>query len=488
MVWNYSIYAFVFVFFLTSILSLFDINKKIIEGKTIESYLLANGQLGKFSVVNLLLSSSFGINALFYAVWLGYTVGAWALIIQVAWGASFYLLSKYTDILKTNKSLHEFLGNNYGKATRIIAGLCSLIGIMYMMGWEVGVGTSALDGLLNINNENQNSSINSLLLTVFVVIGCLFYTVLGGLRGNAKADKILNLIKLTTIGLLTLFIAITFINKNESAIIFKSYFPSINVMITNLGFWGLLTNVVFNLAWQFVDNSSWQSIIAGTKVENEDTASNLRTSGLVTFFIPGVIGAILGGSLFGVEGITPENIFFKAIETLKYYLPEYSTFIILSAFLSVFASIMSMIDGLFLASTYTFIIDILHPNKTIDELDQDDKKANKILLQTRVILIFIAIFSTLIVRIILDKTGLNLFEFVYIVIISQLSLTGPVITALFKRKPKNVPLWTAILIALSVGFGCIIWGTFSNSKFLTDGAGTFSLLTSVIISFYITKK
>jgi hypothetical protein len=108
MVWNYAIFAFIIIFSLTAILSLLNIKSKVEVGKPIENYLLARGELGKSSIVNLLLSSSFGINALFYAVWLGYTVGFWAIIIQLSWGLSF---TCYLNILLKLESIIVYMSS-----------------------------------------------------------------------------------------------------------------------------------------------------------------------------------------------------------------------------------------------------------------------------------------------------------------------------------------------------------------------------------------
>jgi uncharacterized sodium:solute symporter family permease YidK len=48
----------------------------------LQGYLLAGGGLSRPSLISLLLSASFGLNALFYAAWLGYAIGMWALIIR----------------------------------------------------------------------------------------------------------------------------------------------------------------------------------------------------------------------------------------------------------------------------------------------------------------------------------------------------------------------------------------------------------------------
>jgi Na+/proline symporter len=90
----------------------------------IADFLLAGRQLSTSDIVNLLLSSSFGLNAIFYATWLGYSIGAWALLIQCAWSISFFLLIPVARHFNTATSLHDFLGQQFGNLTKLLAALC----------------------------------------------------------------------------------------------------------------------------------------------------------------------------------------------------------------------------------------------------------------------------------------------------------------------------------------------------------------------------
>src|SRR5262245_40619955 len=92
-----------------------------------QEFLLAGRVLPSSSVVSLLLSSSFGLNALIYAAWLGYTIGAWAIIIQAAWALSFVLLIPFARSFYGISSLHDLLGSRYGAATKVFAAICSLV-------------------------------------------------------------------------------------------------------------------------------------------------------------------------------------------------------------------------------------------------------------------------------------------------------------------------------------------------------------------------
>jgi len=481
MVWNLALIAFVSVFagsLLIVLLSTYA--AKNFSDNNIVNFLLGGKALGKMSVVNLLLSSSFGINALFYAVWLGFTVGIWGLVIQATWALSFALLTPYSHRLRSGNSLHDFLGKRFGLATKIVAALCSIVGIMYLMGWEVGIGETAVTIFLTSSNEMSPEKVTSStgLLIMGIVSGTLIYTILGGLKGNASVDKFLNLLKIVVIGTLTFLLMQRFFSLENTSFV-HAMFPSFETMKKNLGVWGLITNVIFNLAWQFVDNSSWQSIIAGAETSKKETTWNLNMSGLFIFLTVGALGTIIGVVLANTPDINPDNILTQAVQLL----PAYKTLLTFGMFVMITACIMSLLDGLFLATALTLVMDIFQSKKNSNEDNHPGSRLNI----ARLSLILIAIIAIWGVKYIMHITGANLFDFVYIVIITQLALFGPVIVGLATDRVSNKLMWVPILVALIVGFGSIAVGTSKEIKFLLDGAGTFALLASLFLAYAISK-
>lgn len=485
MILNLAIIAFLSVFIFAIIMALFQINaSKNKTAGTIENFLLGGRSLGKMSIVNLLLSSSFGVNALFYAVWLGYTIGIWGLVIQGAWALSFVFLTPYSDRIRSGNSLHDFLGKKFGLTTKIMAAFCSLIGIMYLMGWEVGIGETSLNLILTTSNQmsTEEAASSTNLLIIGIVLGALVYTIVGGLKGNAFVDKLLNLLKILVIILLAYFLLERFFSL-ENVSFSKAMFPSFQTMKENLGVWGLMTNLIFNLSWQFVDNSSWQSLIAGAETNKKETTRNLRLSGLVIFLTVGLLGTMIGAMLANTPEITPDNILTQAVQLL----PEHNTLLTIGMFILITACIMSLLDGLFLASALTLVIDIFQSSKKSIWNKQNVSSKKKLLL-VRIALILIAIIAVWGVKFILFITGANLFDFVYIVIITQLALFGPVLIGLATDRVSKKHMWLAIIIGLIVGFGSIGVGTLYDQKLLLDGAGTFTLVSSLIFSYLISNK
>lgn len=480
--WNFAIISFLIIFIASAIFAIANRNTKKID-RPLENYFFSSGNLKRYFVINLLLSTSFGLNPLFFQIWLGYSVGAWGLVTQLAWAIGFVLLAPYSTVIENSNSMHEVIGVRFGSNARIIASICSIIGIIFMMGWESGVGESAYRSIFSTSTEFtvEESNFSSKILISAIVFGSLFYTLLGGLRGNASADAILNLSKFVLVIILTYFVLME-TNVMSNPNFWDKAFPSFTAMRNNLGLWGLITNVIFSLLWQFVDNSTWQSIIGGSK--EGETHSNLRWSGFASFVAPGIIGTFLGICLAFQSGVNTDNIFSVLINILT----EHKTFAIISIFLIVVACVMSMLDGLFLTSSYTLVIDIFYPKEKLSNLDEDTALAEKELLKTRVILVVIAIIAIWGVKILfVDIFKLNLFQYIYLVIISQLSLIGPIYFALATKRIKRISVVYAIILSLIIGFGFAAYGTIEGKLWATDGAGTFTIIASFIFTLLFTK-
>jgi len=436
----------------------------------ISDFLFAGKKLRTPAIVNLLISSSFGLNAVFYAAWLGYSIGIWGLLLQLAWSISFFLLipaaKSFTDI----NSLHDFLGRQFGNKTKLLAALCSLVGMSYFVVWEVNIDQSTIAPLLKIPPHfliSDTSMLAALIIGLFALI-TIIYTILWGLRGNAITDRVLNSVKVV------ILIAISCISlyhffRLPNNLIFQSIFPPFSKVITNLGILGLITNIVFNLAWQFVDNTSWQTIIGGAKASNGSTARNLKYSGLLIFLVVNLLATILGISLAQQSNVTQGNI----IAIAAGLLPQLSTLLSIGIIILSIASMMSLIDGMLLASALTVNIDIL-PIKALQKLSETKRLR---LIQLSVFAF--GLIAVWIINLVFNILHINLFDLVYIVILSQLSLIGPVIIGLYSKRHKNSLMWIAILTALIVGFGSTIIGGASNNHLLVDGAGAFAVVASL---------
>lgn len=453
---------YILLFFVSmTLISIYS--RKQRTSNSIDDFLLANKQLSKSSVANLLLSASFGANAIFYAAWLGYTVGIWALIIQGAWALSFILLSYLSKNFYEIDSLHDLLGKKIGKTTKILASICSILGVMFLVGWEVGIVKSSIESLSSQHSVIKDNNSPELLIFI-TVVGTLLYTIIGGLRGNAFVNIFLNLFKIIVILMFLLLIFLNF-DLYSGKSFNQSLFPPFSEVIGKLGWWGLITNIVFNITWQFVDNSSWQSIISGT--DKGDTKSNMQFSGLYVFLSIGVIGTLYGASLINIPDVNEGNIL---SQILLFSSPNLINFVLFGLLLLLITSMISMLDGMFLAIALTFAKDIFtYINLKIIKF---------------ILLPVIAGISIWGIEFLQRSVGIQLFDLVYVVIISQLSLFGPVMYGLLTNDSEQVHsrMWIAIITALVVGASCVIYGSKGGPDWILKGAGTLTLLSSLFIS------
>jgi hypothetical protein len=116
---------------------------------TVYEFFLASRSLRPSLVTSLLVSGSFSLNGMLYQIYLGYKIGIWGLLPQVAWAISFILLARYSARLGQSRGLHDFLGYVFSPSTRKLAALCSVAGLSLQVGWEYSVAKSAFASLTN---------------------------------------------------------------------------------------------------------------------------------------------------------------------------------------------------------------------------------------------------------------------------------------------------------------------------------------------------
>jgi hypothetical protein len=445
-------------------------------GAPLTDFLLAARRLPRASVVSLLLSSSFGLNALFYAAWLGYTIGAWALVIQAAWALSFVLLVPFAKSFYDISSLHDLLGRRYGTGTRVVAAFCSLAGMIYLVGWEVGIARGVFTSFFETMPGAPLGGVSSQgeIFIVGIVLVTLAYTASGGLTGNAKINLGLNAAKLILTFVLIGFSVVHLYGLAGDSWA-ESAFPSFGSALSQLGLWGILTNVLFNLSWQFVDNSSWQSIIGGSRAEPRSVQKNLKWSGAVIFMTIGLLGTALGIGVSALEGLTPEQVLVQAAVSIPANVE-----VVMAILVGLVAvCVMSLVDGMLLACALTAIGDILPATRFGSRMSDVQK-----LRAVRFTLVVSAVIAVWGIDVLIRWTGGTIFDFVYIVVITQLSLLGPVVFCWVKGRGSRW-MWIAIPSGLAIGFGAAIIGVTTSRQYLVDGAGTFTILASCLTAGFI---
>jgi hypothetical protein len=418
----------------------------------------------------LLIASSFGANSILYAAWLGYIMGPWALLIHIAWCLSFVLLARFSTTIYSHTSLNDFLGCRFGKVTRSIASICSIIGILYFAGWEIAVARSGIDALLV--NAGINTNVGLPAISTLLVLIALLYVGIGGRKANGLADTISNSIKYILLVLLVLIlIAKTVSSPNLDTSIM---FPSFSTAIATIGFIGFITNFIFNLSWQFIDNSSWQSISSGDKSKKGGAKKSILTASAGIFFAY-LLSTVLGILLRQVSNLNSDNIFGGIIS-----FSGLNTGILVCVVSLLLLSMISLIDGVGLSVAQTVLVDLrIGKNKT-----------NGFLL-ARLLTIAAGVFSAWGVQTFLHLIGANIFNFVYIFIVVQLSMLGSVLVGLIFKNRNVKHIWGSIIFGVITGVLASIYGELRTLSWLSEAAGTISAVTSTtaaFIFFYISGK
>lgn len=434
--------------------------------KSLDGHFLANRSLIGRKTSSLLLSSSFGANALLYAAFLGYVMGLWALIIQLAWAISFYLLARFSKQVYASTSLHEFLEDKFGTPTRRVAALCSIVGIAYFAGWEVAVARTSLESLATLSGGTASHTWKNLALGLLaaVIVAAVFYTSLWGRKVSGTVNLYLNLIKVACLGIVTIILFASIAGSHQLST--SLFFPSLKSAILALGIVGFITNIVFNLGWQFVDNSSWQSISSTRHDDNKNRT--IKLAGLWTLVTVNGVGTLLGALMRGNSSVDSTN----ALGYIANMATHFKVISLLAMIILLALSAMSLFDGAILSVSQSIIVDLqgkLRSGKKIT------------LTHARIATLIVGALSAWGVSLIIQGLGGSIFNFVYIVIIAQLSLTGPVVIGLIKPK-KVQSMWLAIILGLLAGAAATVFGTLNNDQNLLQGAGTITTAVSIAVA------
>ena len=101
----------------------------------------------------------------------------------------------------------------------------------------------------------------------------------------------------------------------------------------------------------------------------------------------------------------------------------------------------------------------------------------------QILTILAGIFAAWGVSFIVGLIGGGIFDFVYVLIVFQLGLLGPVLLGLIsKNSLKNKLMWIPIVLSVTIGIISSIVGTVKSNSYLIDGAGGITAISSIILS------
>jgi len=333
--------------------------------------------------------------------------------------------------------------------------------LLYFAGWEFEIARSGIDSLLI--GAGWNININLSLLLALVLACVMTYTVAIGQKANGIVDTILNIIKIVLITIVVISVGIVL--YSQGSLKMELLAPNFSTAIGSIGLIGLYTNLIFNLSWQFVDNSSWQSISSALRT-NQGGIKRVLVGASGGVLIAYTLSTILGAALRGIPGLTSDNILGSISSILK---GEVGIVITIAAILLLLLAMVSLIDGISLSIAQSLTVDA-----GLGKLVSMVTHQKTGLRLARIVTIIGAIFAAWGIRII--------FDFIYILIVVQLSLFGSVIVGLMFKSRHITNMWIAIVLGVISGLGASIAGGSLGVSWLVDLAGTIATFVSTIVA------
>jgi Na+/proline symporter len=415
---------------------------------TIREYFQANASLGSNLVANLLISTSLTVgNGLVYFIWLGYKVGWASLGIQFVWCIGYLIFMSGANRVKEkfpNGTLHTAL-RTFGRPLFIASCCISLLGLCLNVGWEI----FALLGVFGDFKSNFGVQI-TVALMLAVIAGT--YTAMGGIRGNAYANVVQNVISLCAfIGLPFVLLAHPLTNSSTATNVVGT-----TSLLSFLGWAGFFGTFLNSLIWQFVDLSAWQTIQASEPKKSRLNWA-LFTTAIVVFLVPGLVGVAVGVQLQSQQFDTPESILRALIDHLSDS-PALSVVFVAG----LVCAVLSTIDGLCLAVTQTAMWDLIFPG-AIGKLTQHDEPHTneKLIRHARTLSAVVPVLSVLTFAVLLFR-GLDMFSISFVVFSFQNSLFFPVITLLYL--PASSYKFARISFACSLTAELLLLATWAITK------------------------
>jgi len=434
------------------------------RGKTsrVEEFFQAGRNIGFPLFTHTTWGTSFAFgNSIFYATWLGYTMGLSALWPQALWAIGmicYALLLPRLIIFTQDFTLHGFLGSTFGPACRVTASLVSVFGFLVCLGFEISFAARYFAQITNLQH------LEWIVVIIFAVFIATFCSI-GGFKANTLTDRISNYLALGTMFVLPLLIIARHSDKLgvgfSGAAIWKSMtdFSSVSwIYLIGLGCFSL-----FNI----VDMSNWQNVSANSlTANNREQGKKMRkamvkASGLF-LIAPVFTGTLIGYMLRILNLGTSDQSAFMSKMTLN-LLPSDSLIslcLLAPITFSFMAASLSGTDTWLLASTQTLswdLFDFKHFKERKFRVQNFEKGLHESITgRARVILLLLGVGGASFVYFI-SKIWNDVFSLQFVIFGGGLAMLPPLLYGvLVNPQEKSKILSTFSLLAIAVGYSTVI--------------------------------
>jgi hypothetical protein len=324
----------------------------------------------------------------------------------------------------------------------------------------------------------------AIVLSSTVVLISALYTILGGIKGDASANFVQNIIKAAVLMTVVAFI---FIEKTPSANLLSAHnsLPSFDKVITLLTISGLFTNLVFSALWQYADMSTWQNISAIRPLASSHRRA-LLISAVGAFLFPGVVGTVIGIGLAGVPslGQVSDNDILAGLIRISSDSPA----MVIAILFCFGLAMLSTIDGYALAAGQAVTWDIIYPDRVRNLLansvpaDEVNRSHSLIVTSARLWLLVSGFSGAATVLYLVFGWNVSLFNVVYFAVIAQMTLVPLVLFCLYVGEGGPLPMgWSPATLGLATGFGTAVYGVIESNEVAFNMSSLIGLLTSAAV-------
>lgn len=409
------------------------------KNKTSDDYYVAGRNVSSWHIGLSVVATDVGGGFSIGLGGLGFTMGlsgSWLLFTGLigAWMAAVLLIPKVYQIPGIQKltTLPQIFEHYYGKRVAVLAGIITTVGYLGFTSSQIIAGAKLATGTFE-----GFSFEHAVLLMGVVAVG---YTILGGLKAVIYTDTVQWIILMAGL----LFAGIPFAYEAiggwpaVNAIVNKDY-----LTLTNLSWKDLVNWAITIIPIWFVGMTLYQRIFASRGEKQAQKAWFI--AGLFEWPLMAFLGVILG--LFGrvayEQGIFEVVGYAASVDMdpelglpvlLRTVLPHGLMGLVLAAY---FSAVMSTADSCLMASSGSFLTDILRfKDKGLEEIDKKSLRASQY-----------ATFGIGVIALIIALKLENVLEamlFSYAFMVSGLFV--PIVGALYWKKSSKVGAFIAMLL------------------------------------------
>ncbi|MBV8977730.1 MAG: hypothetical protein JO261_12510 [Alphaproteobacteria bacterium] len=431
--------------------------------RTVSSFYWGSRALKPWQSAMLMLATALSLNGLLYQSWLGYAVGIWSAIIQLIFCAGYLFLALYAKrfLSLSENTLHGQFRDFYGPSAGVIAAIASFIGFASLAGWEFSIFGSLLADAIHLNSS---TIVYGMYVVAFLPA---LYTIRGGLRGNANVNTAFNVISYVVVIGAIFCLFYMFAKSGDITLTAAGIAPRLKLDFHNLiiglgGIAALASNVLFSFLWQGADMSVWQDVAgSGTSVRN--VRRSLIQSSVLVFLAPGLFGALLGIALQHLKTITQDNVLSAVFNIFSVH-----PVLAIALFAGFLATMLSTLDGLFLAASLSLVGDVFFRGKfatalrahSLGEAPATEPRGLEvgILTASYLTILLVALIAGTFFYVV-HTYNIPLFEAVYFAVIGQMSLVPGVYAIILDksgRLTRRMDGFMSVLFALVGGWGTVL--------------------------------